>query len=116
MAQKHSYAGRSTTACLVCDDPEPTFEWSDLHGEGCCSRCGTPYMLLRDGRRLPQPECCMVPEIIPVLREYWEHTHERNALGTYIVASDYPEELPRREAFDRWMDEHHPELVAAEGA
>lgn len=59
--------GESIVKCLVCDDDGgdglgASFTFTDLHGEGACVRCGTPY----------------------ALPGYWSATGKPNGLGTYL--------------------------------
>lgn len=108
--QKYGYRAqgevREIKPCIVCDDPNPEFSWTDLHGEGYCIRCGTPYGLKESGR-----PCHIAPKAIPVLREFWVEQETTNGLGQFLIAKDYPDQLAGRQRLYAWMDEHHPELA-----
>jgi len=73
-------------ACLVCDDPRPVYSWTDYSGEGYCTKCGTSYQLkwgeLKAGETYPR--CNVIPEWVPVLRQYWKETGKLNGCWTYM--------------------------------
>ncbi len=104
MAQKYGYQANgvvdAVTPCLVCDDPSPSFSWTDLHGEGYCVKCGTPYQL--KGQETPQIN--IKEGSIPLLREYWAETGRGNGLGQFLVWQDYPDQLKNRQEFNQWSE------------
>ena len=110
MAQKHGYRAneevdRATLApCLVCDDPAPTFSWTDYSGEGYCCQCGTPYQLkwgtLADGETYPRLN--VSDEWLPIFRRFWAETHQTNGAGTFMRFDDYPDQLAGAIAFREW--------------
>jgi len=114
--QKHGLmaneAVKGQFVCVVCGKSEG-FNWSDQHGEGMCNRCGTPYQLLQydesENRVDAPPKCNIKEEWIPVLKQYWNETHEYMGLGSIMVVRDYPECVEGRRKFDEWMG-NHPEL------
>ena len=53
--------------CLICEEVAG-FNWSDLHGEGMCNKCGMAYMLLKDGKSIT-PEVIVMEEWIPVFKK-----------------------------------------------
>lgn len=98
--------------CLICDDEQMAFEWTDLHGEGTCYQCGTPYQILRyDEHRKriegAEPSINIQDEYIPWLRKYWEETHRRMGLGQFLGTPKY---VADRMAFNAWLDERHPKV------
>lgn len=91
-------------ACQVCNE-SAGFNWSDLHGEGMCNRCGTPYNIKEKPHQINIRE-----EWIPVFKTYWEETREYMGMGQIVVWRDYPECERGRRKFYEWLDEH-PDLV-----
>lgn len=80
--QDGSGAGLSTSpskallGCVVCDATF-CFRWTDTHGVGVCSVCGTPYRILHydgDKRVEKPPECQLLPEWIPIAQRYHAET------------------------------------------
>lgn len=113
MSQKYGYQANGVAPhkpCLVCDDPQPHYSWTDVHGEGYCTRCGTPYQLKAGllGAGDTYPRCNILPEFIEELREYWSETNEPNGLGTFMVAEDYRDQIAARRKFNAWADQRHP--------
>jgi len=113
MAQKYGYLANAeefdrNRACLVCDDPQPNYSWTDLSGEGYCLRCGTPYQLkwgtLTDGEDYPR--CNIRPEWIPPMRTFWKEKQKPNGQGTFLGFGSYPDQLAGREAFNSWCHEN----------
>lgn len=109
MTQKYGYradmeAPTERPPCLVCDDPYPSFSWTDLYGEGYCLRCGTPYQLkggeLAEGETYPR--CNIIPDAIPILREFWAEHQSTNGAGTFMMWQDYPDQLEGRKRFNAW--------------
>jgi hypothetical protein len=93
--------------CQICGH-ELYYRWSDLHGEGVCSTCGTPYQILQydeQNRRIPDaaPSINVRDEYVPWLKRYWEETHQHMGLGQYVLAVPYAK---KRKAFNDWMDQH----------
>jgi hypothetical protein len=105
--------------CLVCDDPSPTYDWTDYHGEGYCLRCGTPYQLKRGelGNGETYPRCNILAEFIPVFRRFWAEKKVLNGQGLFLGTPDsrrYPGMAEGGLAFDIWFAEHadeYPTLV-----
>jgi len=97
--------------CEICQE-YAGFNWSDYSGEAMCNRCGTPYQLI--DREIPKeelPKRKIKPEWIPVLKRYWEETHEYTGLGNISISPGaYPECVKGRRLFNEWLDEH-PDLI-----
>jgi len=121
MAQKYGDRANETegaaaaTACLICDDPRPSYSWTDYSGEGYCTRCGTVYQLqwgeLREGETYPRIN--IRAEAIPMFRRYWQETGAMNGTGTFMSLADYPEKHAGRKVFSTWWAAHkeeYPEL------
>jgi transcription elongation factor Elf1 len=94
--------------CLVCNNINPGFNWSDLHGEAMCNVCGTPYQIVQydnnDKRIEAEPKINIKDDWIDILREYWNETHQYIGLGVIMVKRDYPECTKGRELFFNWLD------------
>jgi hypothetical protein len=101
----------SDKKCVVCDDPAPSFKWSDYHGEGMCTRCGAPYNLKDEERPVN-----LKPEGVELAREYWGETQAYMGLGMILLWQDYPREWEGRKAFMAWVKERHPEHIKEEAA
>jgi len=121
MAQKYGFmanmeeSARECHQCLVCDDPEPNYSWTDYSGEATCNRCGTSYQLkwgeLQEGETYPR--CNVRKEAVPMLRRYFAETGRRNGCGTVMFGSDYPEIVQGARDFNAWWKLHkdeYPEL------
>ena len=98
--------------CVICGE-SVGFNWSDQHGEGMCNRCGTPYQLLKEGKKI-ELELNIKEEWIPILKQYWNETHKYTGLGVILIARDYPECVEGTEKFYEWLDKH-PELLGVVG-
>lgn len=96
-----------TWKCVICNE-NCGFNWSDLHGEGMCNKCGVAYYL-KESTPLPQ----FSDDWIPALQAYWEETHKYMGLGTIMILRDYPECVEGRELLDQWLDAHQ-ELIPKE--
>lgn len=99
-------------ACVVCDEANPTYSWTDYSGEGYCMRCGTPYQLkwgeLKDGETYPRLN--IGAEFVPILRRFWSETGQPNGLGNFFLGFDeYPDQLVGRRAFNAWCQAHEAE-------
>ena len=106
-------------ACLICDDPNPTYSWTDYTGEGYCVRCGTSYQLkwgkLTEDESYPRPN--IRKEAVRALRDYYKKTGRLNGCGTYLTFRDYPEQLEGRRFLNEWFQmnrEKYPELKIRE--
>jgi hypothetical protein len=91
--------------CEICDDAI-SYEWTDLHGEAICWRCGTPYQLYQydeNKKRIPdaEPTINIKDEYIPMLKQYWNENKKHMGLGTYLGKPKYPE---KHHAFFDWLD------------
>lgn len=98
--------------CLVCDDPAPTYSWTDYSGEGYCVKCGTPYQLkwgeLKDGETYPRIN---VNDVwLPILRKFWSEKFTTNGCGTFMVGDQYGDQMAGRRVFNEWCKEHEAEL------
>lgn len=107
--------------CLVCDDPHPTFSWTDYSGEGYCLKCGTPYQLkwgkLAEGETYPRFN--LAEHAIPALRAFYAETGKPNGLGTFMIFDIYQDQLHGRQAFNAWCEDNYerfPEIRPKEGA
>lgn len=129
MTQKYGYMANLEESvlqevpkpCVVCDDPRPTYSWTDYSGEAFCIRCGTPYQLkwgkLRDGEAYPRPN--VRSEAVPMLRRYFSETGRSWGGGTFLVLDEYPEVRQAIHSFNEWWLKHkdeYPELQRKEGA
>jgi len=108
--QKYGYradmeAGGDRQPCVVCDNPRPSFSWTDAHGEGYCTRCGTPYQI----KGVDQPTCNIKDDAIPILRAFWAETQSPNGLGTFWGWDDYPDQLAGRRRFNEWDKKRNSE-------
>lgn len=106
--------GRDYT-CLICGDDPVQWTWGDAHGEAMCVKCGTPYQLLQydeDRQRIAgvSPKPNIEESWIPILKAYWEETHNFIGLATIMMWRDYPECEEGQRKFYAWLDEH-PELM-----
>ena len=65
-----------------------TYLWTDLHGEGCCTICGTPYQIIHydeNGNKVVQsPEMNVPDEIVQYVHDYWEVKGTSNGLGVFM--------------------------------
>ena len=102
--QANRYADPKFVCVICCENAG--FNWSDLHGEGMCNRCGTPYLLTETPHTLQIRQ-----EWVPVLRHYWQEERKYMGLGEIVIWRDYPEAKAGRVAFYEWLDQH-PELVS----
>lgn len=116
MAQKYGFMANAEpvapTPCLVCDDPTPSYSWTDYSGEAYCHQCGTPYQLkwgtLKDGETYPRIN--IGEAWIPWLRRFWEENHITNGAGTFIDGSEYRDQMQGRRQFNVWLKQHEAEL------
>lgn len=95
--------------CAVCDKQGMSFQWSDYHGEGMCTRCGCPYQL-KGGTAAQEsegtyPYLSMREDFVPVAREYWAASEQFVYYGMGIGAKP-----GMRELCD-WLRKHHPEFL-----
>ena len=97
-------AGHAIVPCLVCDDPDPRYSWTDYSGEGYCLQCGTPYQLqwgtLKEGESYPRLN--LKADVVQILRRYWSEAKRTNGLGTFMIERDYPDQIEGRIAFNEW--------------
>lgn len=101
--------------CLVCGE-EFMGTWTDYNGEAKCYRCGMPYQIL--GSHLKEEfltehgmknedvakKYCPDFHIIPMMKDYWNETHNRIPLGTYLGHSPIPES--EYIAFKNWLSQN----------
>src|SRR3989304_1898754 len=106
MPQKYGWKAneeviRNNRPCLVCDDAEPTYSWTDYSGEGYCLRCGTPYQLkwgeLKEGETYPRIN--IIKQWISLFRRFYKDTGKPNGTGTFLLFDCYPDQLEGRRAF-----------------
>lgn len=101
--------------CQICE-VDSSFYWTDTHGVGQCSTCGTPQVIYHyeDGKRVNKPpELAVNDEAIPLLKQYWKETHRtipggHSFPGGYEMASNEEQRL-----FAEWWDKHAPKETAA---
>ena len=114
MVQKYGHmanqAVNETFPCVVCEDQEPTFSWTDYHGEGYCVKCGTPYQLSGGNEGDVLPKINIKKEFIPVLQRYFKETGLGNGCGSFMIVRDYPDQIEDKTKFDEWMSEHKGEF------
>lgn len=87
--------------CVVCDS-ELHFRWTDTHGVGVCSVCGTPYRILHyedDTRVERPPECLLTPEGGSIARRYYK---EADLWNEWIA--EHVSELPMQEGLNECHD------------
>jgi len=95
--------------CAICDKGL-VFSWTDTHGVGQCSNCGTPYAIYHyeNEKRVDKPvELCVNAEYVPVLRAYWAEA-QRPIPSGYSMGSSYGTNYERAtvadaNAFNEWM-------------
>jgi hypothetical protein len=117
MAQKYGYKAndeiQEIKPCLVCDDSEPRFSWTDKYGEGYCLKCGTPYQMV--GGKIPEGEtypCCKIKkESLTLFRAYYQETKKPNGMGSFMIWRDYPDQLEGRKAFNEWAKENEHRFI-----
>ena len=101
MVQKYGYRASELAdpaqPCEICGE-YAGFNWSDLHGEGMCNRCGTPYDLKASPRTIN-----VKSEWIPIIRQYWEETKQYMGLGQILIEGDYPECIEGKRKFFKWV-------------
>ncbi len=109
MANREDSAQGKT--CEVCGVEDITFQWSDFHGEGMCTKCGVPYQL-RAGSEAQKkegnyPYLRMKDEWVPIAQEY----HKETGAWTYfgMMLGGRP---PGMDEFYAWVDKNHPEMIA----
>ena len=78
--------------CLVCSIKNPSFSWTDKHGEGVCMTCGTPYQLMSGGKVEEDfPRINIDEHYVDVIKRYWNETNQFMGLGSYLGFRGYPE-------------------------
>ncbi len=91
--------------CVVCGASPATYQWSDLNGEGMCTRCGTPYQLMNGSDEMraegKYPYLNVRDAWVPVVRRYFQETGAFACLGTFMGVR------PEAEAFFRWVEENN---------
>jgi len=89
--------------CVVCSAVPMTFQWSDYHGEGMCTQCGTPYQLKggsdQQKKENKYPYLNLRKEIIPLVQDYFFATGKFTYLGTGFSR-------PGIEEFYKWLEEN----------
>jgi hypothetical protein len=102
--------------CAICDT-EARYSWTDTHGVAQCSKCGTPYRIYHyeeSARVERDPEICILPEYIPVLRAYWQ-SERRVIPGGHSFPGGY--ELAKDDdvrAFNEWMTANAQRILDAD--
>lgn len=86
--------------CQVCGE-NAGFNWSDLHGEGMCNRCGIPYNLKEKPFKININD-----EWVPVFKKYWKETQDYIGAGQILIERDYPECVKGMQRFYAWLGEH----------
>jgi hypothetical protein len=96
--------------CAICGKEGVTFQWSDYSGEAMCTQCGCPYQLKwgtnEQQKESKYPYLGLLPDFIPVAREYWNETHKWVCYGTMMGPR------PGEKEFFDWCKDHHPEWIA----
>ena len=126
MTQKYGHLANAVESsggftCLICEASPASWTWGDLHGEAMCTRCGTPYQLLRyekdaagvDQRLDVPPKLNIREDWVPALKRYWEETRAFTGLATIMLPRDYPECVAGKRRFNQWL-KAHPEMQPAE--
>lgn len=101
--------------CSICGT-EPHFRWTDTHGIGACLQCGAPYRLYHydenQQRVDKEPELLILPEWLPLTKQYWNETHRNVAPGCFnFPGSSY--EVASKEDFEeneKWFEAHKDEF------
>lgn len=95
--------------CVVCDEENISFQWSDYSGEAMCRNCGCCYQLKwgsdEQAKEGKYPYCNMSEQFIPVAREYW------NERKTFVCYGMMLGPQPGMKDLNDWMKEKHPELL-----
>lgn len=101
-------AAQEQITCALCGATPPTYQWSDYHGEGMCTRCGCPYQLRAGSdeqvKKGKYPDLNLADKWVPVAKEYWEETQQWVCLGTMLGAR------PGLNEFFEWVEKKYPEL------
>lgn len=104
-------AASKATKCAGCDAEPPVFQWSDLHGEAMCTRCGCPYQLRGGGAEMERegayPYMTLRAELVEPLRAYYAETKRFTCLGQMLG------HCPGIEEFADWLQENRPDVWAA---
>lgn len=109
MANAEPSAQKDDTVCPICDDAPPRFQWSDYSGQAMCMTCGCIFQLkwgtdeqIKEGK---YPYMSLLPEWVPIVREYWNETKKWSCFGTMIGPR------PGMDAFWAWVEKNHPEMM-----
>ena len=109
--------------CEICGN-ELSFSWTDTHGVGQCTTCGSPYRMYHydEDKKLIEkpPELQVKKEWIPVFRKYWNEFKRvmpsgfsfPQSYGTRYELATHDDE----EVFFRWLEKQNPERLASDGA
>ena len=93
---------KAKVRCIICQE-ELRCRWTDLHGEGVCLTCETPYQLIQydeNKNRVEAPPAINIKEqYIPILQEYWQKFKKPMGFGCYLGINPSQENF---EAFVKW--------------
>lgn len=102
-------------SCIVCGVERVTYQWSDYSGEAMCTRCGTPYQLKWGSKEREAegkyPYLNLNEDAVPLVREYYNETGRFTYLGSMFGGNP-----PGLREFNTWVEERHPEYIAARKA
>jgi hypothetical protein len=99
--------------CETCDRPL-LFAWTDTHGVGQCTSCGTPYTIYHyeDHVRVKKPpESCVADAWKPFLVQHWKETGRPIPSGYSFGIGGY--EVANKkdcEEWHNWCETHRSEL------
>lgn len=99
--------------CVVCGVHPVGYQWSDYSGEAMCRQCGAPYQLKwgtdeqrKEGK---YPYVNLKQKWIPVVRRYFDETHQFTCHGIMIIRS-----RPGLREFNKWVDAHKTDQDVAD--
>lgn len=96
--------------CVVCENVDPPFVYTDLSGEAMCGHCGCPYQVKWGSDEQQEegdyPYLNLKEEWVEVFSEYYEETGKAAELGH--VLSRKPKGV---DDFVNWVKFYHPELL-----
>ena len=113
MANNEKSAQRADFICIICGASPPTYQWSDYSGEAMCIKCGCPYQLKWGSEAQKEednyPYLNLNPDLVPIVRAYWEETKQWTCFGTMLDGQ------PGAAEFNAWYKKNYPDAEEANG-